>query len=131
MPTTDPESLNRIVRRLHNDMCEAMMGQDSHQLGELLAGDYSLTHMTGYLQPKTEWLDDISTGQMRYHDIVTVELDIDTPADDQNGAPVLTARTLTDATIWGGRGTWRLQLRSWFEPSGDDWVFSRTVASTW
>ncbi|WP_161958232.1 hypothetical protein [Arthrobacter sp. H-02-3] len=43
----------------------------------------------------------------------------------------LTARTLTDATIWGSRSTWHLTLRSWFEPHGDDWVIARTVASTW
>ncbi|MBT2549338.1 hypothetical protein [Arthrobacter sp. ISL-65] len=45
--------------------------------------------------------------------------------------PGLIARTLTDATIWGARATWRLTLRSWFEPHGDGWVIARTVASTW
>lgn len=46
-------------------------------------------------------------------------------------APVRTAGTLTDATIWGASATWRLTLRSWFEPRGDGRVIAHTVASTW
>ncbi|MBG6218505.1 hypothetical protein IWX75_002988 [Arthrobacter sp. CAN_A6] len=54
--------------------------------------------MTGYVQPRNEWLDDISTGQMQYHDVVTIDLNVDA-STGQDGAPVLTARTATDATI--------------------------------
>jgi hypothetical protein len=45
--------------------------------------------------------------------------------------PVLTARTRTDATIWGGRGVWPLQLQIHFVHHGGRWVAARTVASTW
>jgi hypothetical protein len=87
-----------------------MVAGDLAELDSILADEFTLTHMTGYVQAMAEWLDAIETGQT---------------------VPALTARTFTDATIWGARATWRLTLRSWFEPRGDDWVITRTVASTW
>ena len=83
--------------------------------------------MTGYVQSKAEWLDAIDSGQMQYHRIETVEATF----NSEGTVPGLAARTLTDATIWGSRATWRLTLRSWFEPHGEEWVIARTVASTW
>ncbi|SDK55145.1 protein of unknown function [Arthrobacter sp. ov407] len=115
------------LEELHGALCEAMVGRDLAALGALLADGFTLTHMTGYVQPKAEWLDAIETGQMQYHRMETVEATLST----EGTAPALTARTLTDATIWGSRATWRLTLRSWFEPRGVDWVITRTVASTW
>jgi hypothetical protein len=46
-------------------------------------------------------------------------------------APVLIARTPTEATIWGSHGTWPLQLRINFILVGGSWLASDTVASTW
>lgn len=129
-PWDSSDVIAAAVRRLYEEMCQAMVDRDVQMLEDILGDNFTLTHMTGYRQPKREWLDDISTRQMEYHDIATIDVSIDA-STGADGSAVLTARTLTDATIWGGRGTWRLQLRSWFERSGDDWVFSRTVASTW
>jgi hypothetical protein len=115
------------LEELHSVLCEAMVAGDLAELGVILADDFTLTHMTGSVQAKAEWLDAIETGQMQYHRMETVEATLST----EGSVPVLTARTLTDATIWGSRATWRLTLRSWFEQRGDGWVITRTVASTW
>jgi hypothetical protein len=115
------------LEELHSALCEAMVAGDLAELDSLLADGFTLTHMTGYVQAKAEWLDAIETGQMQYHRMETVEAALST----EGTVPALTARTLTDATIWGSRATWRLTLCSWFEPRGDDWVITRTVASTW
>ena len=115
------------LEELHSALCEAMVAGDVAELDAILVEDFTLTHMTGYVQAKAEWLDDIETGQMQYHRMETVEATISA----EGTTPGLTARTLTDATIWGSRATWRLTFRSWFEPHGDDWVVARTVASTW
>lgn len=115
------------LEELHRALCEAMVYRDLAGLDAILADEFTLTHMTGYVQSRSEWLDAIESGEMRYHRMETVEAAIST----EGTAPALTARTLTDATIWGSRATWRLSLRSWFEPRGDDWVITRTVASTW
>jgi hypothetical protein len=115
------------IEALHEAMCEAMVAGDLAELDSILADGFTLTHMTGYVQSKTEWLEAIESGEMQYHGLDTVEATVGTDAI----VPELTARTLTDATIWGSRSTWRLTLRSWFEPLGDGWVITRTVASTW
>ncbi|MDR6558598.1 hypothetical protein J2809_002968 [Arthrobacter pascens] len=115
------------VRALHDSLCAAMVAGDVAALDKILTADFTLKHMTGYVQSKSEWLDDIESGQMQYHRMETVEVTVDA----EGAVPELTARTLTDATIWGARATWRLTLRSWFEPHEGDWVLARTVASTW
>jgi hypothetical protein len=115
------------IEALHEAMCEAMVAGDLAELDDILAEGFTLTHMTGYVQSRSEWLEAIDTGEMQYHRMETVQASHGTNPT----APELTARTLTDATIWGSRATWRLVLRSWFEPHGDGWVITRTVASTW
>jgi hypothetical protein len=53
-------------------------------------------------------------------------------ADLDGSAPELTARTLTDATIWGARGTWRLQLRTTYALDKRGLCKTATTrASTW
>ncbi|PNH78706.1 nuclear transport factor 2 family protein [Arthrobacter sp. AFG20] len=108
-------------------MFEAMVAGDVAELDGILSEDFTLTHMTGYVQSMAEWLEAIESGQMRYHRIETVEATLST----EGTVTALTARTRTDATIWGSRATWRLTLHSLFEPHGDDWVITGTVASTW
>lgn len=118
---------DEAIEALHEAMCEAMVAGDLAELDSILADDFTLTHMTGYVQSKAEWLEAIESGEMQYHRMETIQAALGTDVT----VPELTARTLTDATIWGSRATWRLTLRSWFEPRGDEWVIARTVASTW
>ena len=118
---------NEAIEALHVVMCEAMAAGDLAELDSILANGFTLTHITGYVQSRSQWLDAIESGEMQYHRMETVEATLGTDGT----VPALTARTRTDATIWGSRATWRLTLRSWFEPRGDGWVITRTVASTW
>ncbi len=115
------------IEALHEAMCEAMVAGDVAELDSILAEDFTLTHMTGYVQSRSKWLNSIESGEMRYHRMETVEATLSA----EGTLPELTARTRTDATIWASRAMWRLTLRSWFERRGDGWDISRTVASTW
>jgi hypothetical protein len=107
--------------------CQAMVDGDADALSALLAGDFTLVHMTGYRQPKAEWLADVRSGAMTYDLMEHVDVDVDLSGD----APVVTARTRTAATIWGASGTWPLQLRISFIHDGIAWLAMGTVASTW
>ena len=106
---------------------QAMVAGDADALGDLLADDFALVHMTGYRQPKAEWLADVRSGAMTYHSVEDVDVSVDMSGE----APVVTARTRTAATIWGAAGTWPLQLRIAFARDGDSWIAAGTVASTW
>ena len=112
-----------------------MVAGDTKAIDALLTDDCVLTHMTGYPQPKIEWLGDIATGAMCYHAHEVVSVQADTIA----GFPVVRGRTRTTATLWGGRGTWNLQIVGYVVPDADPdtehnstgFRFSRLDASTW
>lgn len=91
----------------HRAMYRGMLDRDTALLDEFLAADYRLTHMTGgFVQPKREWLEQIDSGRMRHHSAQPRSTTVDL-ADD---TAVLVGRDVVDATIWGSRGTWHLQL---------------------
>jgi hypothetical protein len=123
----DDTDIGAAVRANYEDQRRAMVAGDADALAALLAEDFTLVHMTGYRQPKDEWLADVRSGAMAYHAME----DVDVSVDASSGVPVLTARTRTEATIWGAHGTWPLQLRITFTPEGSSWVAAGTVASTW
>lgn len=105
-----------------------MVSGDTRALDALLSDEFTLTHMTGYEQPKSEWLAEMRSGQFVYHRIV----DQDVAVDVTEGETVLRARTLTDATVYGTRANWRLVLTQTYIRTDDgSWVVARSVATTW
>jgi len=108
-------------------MCEAMELGDVAGLDALLGEEYTLTHMTGQVQSKQEWLAAIDADEMTYHRIDDVEIAVAAAGP----APIVTVRTMTEATIFGFAGTWPLQLRTSYRPSTDAWLATSSVATTW
>lgn len=96
------------------------------ELEALLDDEFSLTHMTGYRQPKREWLEAIQSGQMRYHSAEEKSLDVKVTGH----SAMLVARNVVTATIYGSRGTWNLQLTTNYRRAADGWIAVRTVATT-
>ncbi len=125
--TTDDNVVRDAVLASYADQREAMVVGNADALGALLADDFTLVHMTGYRQPKAEWLADVRSGAMTYHSMEDVDVSVDVSGE----APVVTARTRTEATIWGGHGIWPLRLRITYRRQDGAWIASGTVASTW
>lgn len=123
-PTADAVDAARL-RSVHVALCEAMVTADIAGLDEILASGYTLQHMTGYVQNRAEWLEEISTGGMQYSSIRNQRMTVDV---DQ---AFLEAETVTVARIWGSHGSWRLRLQSWFAFEDERLVIARTIASTW
>lgn len=127
MDQEEAASNEDAVRSVYERERRAMLDGDAAALGELLAESFTLTHMTGYRQQRAEWLRDVETGQMTYHSMVDVSVDVALDGD----TAVVDARTRTEATIWGAHGTWRLQLRTAYEQTPRGWLARETIASTW
>jgi hypothetical protein len=125
--TVDDMEIRAAVLANYEAQRRAMVAGDAEALGALLADVFTLVHMTGYRQPKVEWLADVRSGAMTYHSMEDVDVSVDVSGD----APEVTARTRTAATIWGASGTWPLQLRITFKRAGSSWIAAGTVASTW
>ena len=107
-------------------MYRGMIERDTSLLDDLLDSAYTLTHMTGYRQPRKEWLQQIDSGEMQYHSAQPRSTSVEVIGD----TAVLVGRDVVDATIWGGRGTWNLQLTTTYERRDGAWIAVRTVATT-
>lgn len=108
-------------------MGEGMVAADIERLEALLGEGFSLTHMTGYVQPEAEWLDEIRGGSMRYHSIRRSSSSVDV----DGARAVVVTRDIVDATMWGSRANWRLQMTTSLSRQHGSWVPTRSVATTW
>jgi hypothetical protein len=100
-----------------------MIGARTADLNTLLDDDFALVHITGYVQPKTEWFSVLRSGQFDYHSIT---------ADDESLSITVSAKTaiaagrgLFDATINGLRRPWGLQFTMHLVRHSDAWRIAR------
>ncbi|WP_300080597.1 nuclear transport factor 2 family protein [Propioniciclava sp.] len=116
------------VRSAYGRYLAAMRAGDRAALDALLADDSTLTHISGYEQPKAGWLAEMGQGQFVYHSV------------DEAGEPVidvagdmatLRGRIVTDASVYGGRNRWRLAFVQTWRRTGDRWLLAGAVAHTW
>lgn len=94
----------------------------------LLTADFTLTHITGYVQARSEWLTEMDAGQFRYH---AVEQQGEPLIQVAGGSATLTHRIITDATVYGSRNRWRLAFVQTFVRGDGAWLASKSVATTW
>ncbi|WP_406432290.1 nuclear transport factor 2 family protein [Streptomyces sp. NBC_00631] len=118
MPTADATAPTGL-REAHRACLDAEIEGDTTTLEGLLAEDFTLTHVTGYVQPKAEWLAQMRQGRFVYHSIEEKDTAFDV---DDDGTARLTARTLADATVYGTRADWRLGLATVYACHDDAWV---------
>lgn len=103
--TTRDEDKPQLLKA-YRDMYRAMLAGRTDELGALLDDEYSLTHITGKLQPKREWLAAIDSGQMLYHAAEEKSVSINVTGD----TAVVVGKSVVTTTIYGAHGTWHLQL---------------------
>ncbi|MCT1175548.1 nuclear transport factor 2 family protein [Pediococcus pentosaceus] len=123
--TKDEEQIVQLYRAEN----EAMVKKDISRLDMILGGRMTLTHMTGYVQPKLEWIDQIQNEEMQY--LESKEEAIKDIRVEENWGQ-LTGQNLVTAKIWGGsKNVWPLQMKMYFEKNNGRWVISKQVASTY
>ncbi|WP_162794184.1 nuclear transport factor 2 family protein [Streptomyces paludis] len=127
MPPTAGQKDREDILRAHHAYLGAMTEGDTPSLDGLLDDGFTLTHMTGYVQRKAEWLTEMDAGQFVYHSIDEVDTALDLDGDTAR----LTVRTLTDAKVYGSRADWRLLLTTDYGRRDGTWIPLRTVATTW
>lgn len=102
-----------------------MMARDIRGMQGILDENYTLTHMTGYVQPREEWFKEVESESMKYYSVTEVSKNVKI---NGNRAEVVD-RNLVDARIWGSRHTWRLQQILSMEKRSGKWVILKSVAS--
>ena len=120
-----------IIKSMYRAKYDYMMHENRNveKIGEMLDDGFTLTHMTGMVQHKEEYLTCIADGRLSYfnhqHENIEVQL------IDENHA-VLTGQTRVAAEVFGGsRHTWPLQLKFDMENKDGQWLMMRAVASTY
>ncbi len=114
------------ILQLARQLTDLMIAGNTAGIDHIVAPDFTLTHITGYVQSKTEWLNEINTGGMKYHAYQEVSAAIELQEDKA----VFTGQNLLDARIWGSRNTWRLQQSMQLEKINGKWIIMNTVATT-
>lgn len=102
---TDMEKARVEILQYLSEWCKAMVDADTEKLGSMMADDIILRHITGQTQTKQEWLDEVSSGSMDYHEIE--QRDVNIQFIDNTTADV-SYTSVIRATIWGSNGTWTL-----------------------
>lgn len=122
---TDEEAIVQLYR----DENKAMVNKNLNKLNEILADDMHLTHMTGYVQPKFEWIDQIQNDEMQY--LSSKEDAIKAIQINGNQASLI-GQNRVQAKIWGGgANTWSLQMQVFYKKQAGKWLITDQVASTY
>ncbi len=112
--------------RLEN---QAMVDKDIVSLNRILANGMTLTHITGYVQPKMKWIDQIQNGEMKYYSSIEDQIkDIHIKGNEAS----LVGQNRVKASVWGsGISTWSLQMKMFFKKQDGHWLIAKQVASTY
>lgn len=117
------------IIQLYREENEAMVAKDLSKLNQILAPTMKLTHMTGYVQPKLEWIDQIQNDEMQY--LSSKEENIKNIEIYDNQASLI-GQNQVQAKIWGGGvNTWPLQMKMYFAKQNGNWIITNQVASTY
>lgn len=125
----DMEQFNeeeKEVITVTDKLTELMIQRDLDALDLILDKNYTLTHITGYVQPKAEWFKEVETESMKYYSYQAVKHRVKI---NGNKAEVVQQNKL-DARIWSSRNVWRLQQIFQLEKRDDKWIILKSVATT-
>lgn len=119
----------KAIIELYRQENQAMVDKDIVKLNEILAPSMQLQHMTGYMQPKLEWIDQIQNGEMKYFS--SIEENIKEIVIEGNSAS-LVGQNKVMASVWGSQvATWPLQMKMEFTKSNGKWIIANQIASTY
>ena len=100
----------------------AMIEKDLEKLNELLKDNYTLRHMSGKTQTKTEYIDEIMDGTLNYYKSIINNPIIMIKEKDK---ALLKADVTLDAKVYGIKGTWTLHSEQTMEKIGGKWYLSK------
>lgn len=115
----DTAAVTRVLSAYH----AAMVNARTDDLAHMVAGDFTLTHITGYVQPKDEWFGVVRTRAFDYHAInVDAKTLVITP---KGNSALVTGRGIFNATINGMKAPWRLEFNMQFVKRDREWIVAR------
>jgi len=114
------------VVELTRQLTAAMISKNIQVIDKILDPLFTLTHITGYVQSKEEWLAEIETELMKYYSCQELK----TSVMVNGNKATFVGQNLLDARIWGTRNTWHLQQTMFFKKQGENWIILNSIATT-
>jgi hypothetical protein len=112
----------QVTRQLN----ELMIDKNTVEMNKILDGNFTLTHMTGHVQPKNEWFSEIVSERMKYYSYSEVKTSVKIDGDKAT----FVGQNILDARIWGTRNNWHLQQTMQLEKRNGKWIILKSVATT-
>lgn len=123
METSPDKSQILTVTRL---LTSLMIEKDTAEMNKILDEGFTLTHITGYVQPKKEWLLEIESERMKYYSAKEVKAEVLIDGDKAK----FVSQNVLDARIWGTRNNWRIQQTMRLEKRNGKWIILNSLATT-
>lgn len=117
----------QAVYDMYRKFYDYKIAQNIEGLNEILDPNFQLVHMTGYSQPKAEWLSQVADGQMRYFGDQEERVIIHVNGEKAT----LQSRNKVDARIYGTRHVWNLELNFDMEKRDGQWIIMNAVAHSY
>lgn len=120
------ESNETQILQVTRQLTELMIKRDTATINKIVAADFTLTHITGYVQSRAEWFAEIESEGMKYYSYKEVNTSVKINGDKAT----FVGQNLLDARIWGTRNNWRLQQTMYLAKLGERWIILKSVATT-
>lgn len=103
-----------------------MIEKNTAGMNQIVDENFTLIHMTGYVQSKKDWLAKIESENMKYHSAIEMQATVKIAG---NHAECI-LQELLDARIWGSCNTWCLRQTFQFEKRDGKWIIIESIATT-
>ncbi len=113
------------VLEVTRELTRMMIERYTEAMKDILDKNFTLTHITGYVQSREEWLGEIESERMKYYSAEEVKNIVKVYGDRAQ----FTGQNILDARIWGTRNNWRLQQKMKLEKRNEKWIILNSVAS--
>lgn len=113
------------VLNLTRQLTDLIIKRDLEELSKILDKDFTLTHITGYVQQKSEWFAEIKSEGMKYYSYKEIKTSVQISGDHAN----FIGQNILDARIWGTRNSWHLQQDMQLEKRHGKWIILNSVAT--
>lgn len=118
-------SLEQQVAQVVRQQVQGMIADDQELLKQVIAPDAQFTHVTGKVQSRDEWLEQIKRGRIHYYGSKEVLFQASVEGDKA----LVIMRNELDARIYGFRNVWQLQSRVELQKRNDQWLIIKSEAS--
>lgn len=109
-----------IVLNRYMEMQQAMVDKDIDKLQTIVKERTTFTHMSGKVQTKEEYFEDIETGALDYQ---SYTIENSSVSIDGNKA-ILKARVTLTANAYGAQGSYPFNVSAYFEKVDGEWLYT-------